>query len=214
MKSGISVYGKWEAKCYKPIIINDVEKARDILGSHADLIINNCITYKTYLENRQVFKKVENLFLPQEIGWSVEWTNRIVNVGLNYLLDVSLVGGTQLSSWYLGLINGASPTIAAADTMSSHSGWTENTNYDEATRRAWTPGAVASQSVSNSASPAVFTISTNGQTLGGAFLVSNSTKGGTTGTLYAAGTFSSSKNADDNDTLTLTATFGSADDGV
>ena len=147
------------------------------------------------------------------LKWVEMWENLIVNEGLNYLLDAGLSGGTQITSWFLGLIN-ASPTIAAGDTMSSHSGWTENTAYDEATREAWTDGGVSGQSVSNSGSPAVFTGSTDGQTLGGAFLTSNSTKGGTSGTLYAVGEFSTTKNLDDGDTLTVTATFTQADDGV
>lgn len=147
------------------------------------------------------------------VKWIEEWENLVVNAGLNYLLDVALSGGSQITSWYLGLIN-ASPTIAAGDTMASHAGWTENTAYDEATREAWTDGGVSGQSVNNSGSPAVFTGSTNGQTLGGAFLTSVATKGDNTGTLYAAGTFSTPKNLDDGDTLTVTATFTQADDGV
>lgn len=148
------------------------------------------------------------------LRWAEDWQNIIVNAGLDYALDAALSGGTPITTWFLGLINGASPTIAAADTMASHAGWTENQNYDEAVRQTWTDGGVSGQSVSNSGSPAVFTINTNGQTIGGAFLTSDSAKGGTTGTLYAAGTFASPKSADDNDTITLTATFTNADDGV
>jgi hypothetical protein len=67
---------------------------------------------------------------------------------------------------------------------------------------------VSGKSVSNSASAAVFTIDTNATTMGGCFLTSVSTKGGTTGTLYAIGAFSAGdKVLDDNDTLTVTATF-------
>jgi hypothetical protein len=85
------------------------------------------------------------------------------------------------------------------------------TAYDEAARQTWTDGGVSSQSVSNSASPATFTISTDGTTVGGLFLTSVSTKGGTTGTLYAAGAFSAGdKSLDDNDTLDVTATFTQA----
>jgi hypothetical protein len=98
--------------------------------------------------------------------------------------------------------------------MSSHCGWTEVTAYDEAARQAFTPGSVASQSVNNSASKAVFTISSS-VTVGGAFLVSNSTKGGTTGTLYSAGAFSGGNRAlVDDDVLNVQATFSQADDGV
>lgn len=148
-----------------------------------------------------------------EVKWETEWDNLVVNEGLDYLLDVGLSGGTQTSTWYVGLIDGSSPTIAAGDTLGSHAGWTENTNYSEAARQTWTDGGVSSQSVDNSGSTADFSIDTNGQTIGGAFLASDNTKGGTTGTLYAAGTFSTAKSADNGDTLQVTATFTTADDG-
>lgn len=147
------------------------------------------------------------------LRWSEEWENLVVNAGLNYLLDAGLSGGTPVTTWYVGL-TAASPTIAAGDTMSSHSGWTEFTAYDESVRQTWTDGGVSSQSVSNTASQAVFTCSTNTSSVGGAFLTSDSTKSGTSGTLYAAGAFSSNKALDDGDTLTVTATFTLADDGV
>jgi len=145
---------------------------------------------------------------------NLKWTdvieNLVTNAGLNYLLDAGLSGGTQVTSWYVGLTDGT-PTAAAGDTMASHAGWTEVTAYDESTRVAWSDGGVSNQSVSNSGSAAEFTISTNSTTVGGAFLVSNSTKGGTTGTLYAVGAFSAGdKQLDDSDVLTVTATFTAA----
>lgn len=145
---------------------------------------------------------------------NLKWTdvieNLVTNAGLNYLLDAGLSGGTQVTTWYVGLTDGT-PTANAADTMASHAGWTEVEAYDEATRVAWTDGGASNQSVSNSGSAAEFTISTNSTTVGGAFLVSNSTKGGTTGTLYAVGAFSAGdKSLDDGDVLTVTATFTAA----
>lgn len=145
-----------------------------------------------------------------ELLWEDVIENLVVNAGLNHALDATLSAGTQITTWYLGLMS-ASPTAAAADTMSSHGGWTEVTAYDEANRQTWSDGGVSGQSVSNSGSPAVFTISTNGTDIGGCFLTSNNTKGGTTGTLYAAGAFAAgNKSLDDGDTLTVTATFTNA----
>jgi len=144
------------------------------------------------------------------IKWEDEIHNLVVNVGLDYLLDAGLSGGTQITSWFTGLTDGT-PTIAAGDTMASHAGWVEVTAYNEANRPAWSDGGVSGQSVDNSASPATFTISTDNTTIGGAFLASNNTRGGTTGTLYAAGAFSAGdKTIDDNDTIDLTATFTQA----
>lgn len=145
---------------------------------------------------------------------NIKWTdvieNLVTNAGLDYLLDAGLCGGTQITTWYAGLTDGT-PTAAAGDTMASHSGWEEITSYDEATRVTWIDGGVSSQSVSNSGSAAEFTISTDSTTVGGAFLASNSTKGGSTGTLYAVGAFSAGdKSLDSGDSLSVTATFTAA----
>ncbi len=146
------------------------------------------------------------------VKWKDTIDNIVVNAGLNHILDVVLSAATQVTAWYIGLLS-ATPTVAAADTMASHGGWTEVTAYDEADRQGFTEAGASSQSLSNTASPAVFTISTNGTQIGGAFLTSNNTKGGTTGTLYAAGAFTAgNKDLDDGDTIdvTLTATAAAA----
>lgn len=143
----------------------------------------------------------------------VKWTDRIENLitneGLNHALDVVLSGGTQDTTWFVGLTDGT-PTAAAGDTLASHAGWTEVTAYDETNRVAFVDGGVSSQSLDNSGSPAQFTISTNSTTVGGAFLAGVNT--GTSGTLFAVGAFSAGdKSLDDNDTLDVTATFSAAD---
>jgi hypothetical protein len=87
--------------------------------------------------------------------------------------------------------------------MSSHAGWVEVEDYDEGARQTWT-GVAGSAGVStNSAAPSVFTIDAT-VTVGGVFLTSVSTKGGTTGTLFSAKAFSSDRALVDNDTLTVT----------
>lgn len=144
------------------------------------------------------------------LKWVDTFKNLVTNEGLDHLLDVALSGATQVSTWYVGLTDGT-PTTAAGDTLASHAGWSEVTAYDEAARQTWSDGGVSSQNVDNSASKASFTISTNSTTVGGAFLASDSTKGGTTGTLYAVGAFSAGdKSLDASDTLQVTATFTTA----
>lgn len=119
------------------------------------------------------------------IAQEIEAKNAIVTEGKNHALDVVFDGGTQEANWYIGLIDNSGFTaVAAADTMSSHSGWTEFTNYDEGTRPEWAPGAAASASITNSTARD-FTIGAGGGTIKGAFITSNSTKSGTTGTLWA-----------------------------
>lgn len=133
--------------------------------------------------------------------------NIVVNEGLDELLTQALNGGTQTTTWYLGLTDGT-PTTAAGDTLSSHDGWTEVTDYDETNRVEWASGSVSGQSIDNSDSVATFTISTDGTTVGGAFLASDDTKSGTTGTLYAVGAFSGGDvTLSSGSTLEVTATF-------
>jgi hypothetical protein len=94
----------------------------------------------------------------------------------------------------------------AADTMSSHiNSWTENTSYSEGTRQTWTKNAVASGgAMSNSSAKAVFSINAANVRIFGAGLCSNSTKGGTTGTLYGGGLFTAaSRLLQSGDTLSI-----------
>lgn len=154
-------------------------------------------------------------------GWTVEsksgvllasskWENIVVNAGLDHVLDATLSAATQITTWYILLLSGT-PTVAAADTMASHGGWTEVVAYDEANRQTWTDAGVSGQSVSNTASPAQVTISTDSTTIGGAGLTSNNTKSGTTGTLYAAAAFGSGNVVlNDGSTMDITGTFTAA----
>lgn len=140
------------------------------------------------------------------IKWVVEEDNIVPNVGLDEMLDKFYKGSAYTAAHYVGLTDGT-PTVAAGDTMASHAGWVEVTAYDEATRQAFTPGTVSAQSVDNSASKAVFTISTNATTIGGGFLTTVNTKGGTTGVLVSVVAFTAGdKGLDDGDTLTVTVT--------
>lgn len=162
------------------------------------------------LMNQRAGLKNSWLFIARDKNGREKWRdtidNLVVNAGLNYILDAGLSGGTPITSWFIMLIS-ASPTVAAADVMNSHGGWTEVTAYDEANRQAWTDGGVSSQSVDNVGNEAVFTISADSTDIGGAALTSSNTKSGTTGTLYAAGAFSAgNKSLDDGDTLTVTLT--------
>lgn len=136
------------------------------------------------------------------VKWVERVRNLIVNAGLNYLLD-SGFGGTE----YLGLKGSGTPN--AADTMASHATWSEVTAYTEGARPTYSHASASSQSVTNSDSKATFSI--NGSTtVYGIFCTTNSTKGGTTGTLISATDFASSKGVDSGDTLEVTYTVTAA----
>jgi len=129
------------------------------------------------------------------LKWTAESKNLVVNVGLQYMAGTALDGATaRITSWYIGLYGaGASNTPAASDTMSSHAGWTENTTYSNSTRPAATFAAATNANpsvVTNTSNKAVFNIDATA-TVGGAFLTSNNTILGTTGTLFSAADFQS-----------------------
>ena len=139
--------------------------------------------------------------------WREKKKNLIVTVGLNHVLSSTFDGGTQNTSWYVGL-KGAG-TVAAADTMGSHGGWTENVAYSQAVRQPLTLGTAASGSIDNIGNLATYSI--NGTaTIAGAFITSDNTKSGTAGTLYGAVDFGSARSVISGDTLTVTVTLTAA----
>jgi hypothetical protein len=149
------------------------------------------------------------------LKWEAQSKNLVVNVGLQYMAGTALTSVSQITTWYLGLYGaGASNAPAAGNTMSSHSSWTEDVNYSNATRVVATLAAATTANpsvVTNSASPAIFNI--NGSTtIGGAFLTSGSAKSGTAGTLFSAADFGSpgDRVVVSGDTLTVTYTFSLA----
>lgn len=154
----------------------------------------------------QCFDKDGNL------KWEDSVHNLVVNVGLKDMNDKYFLGSTYTATWYIGIYGAASSNNpAAGDTMASHGGWTEVTAYSQATR----PQAVFSAAttadpsvITNASSPAVFSI--NGTTVvGGAFLTSNNTKGGTTGILFSAADFQApgDRSLVNGDTVQVTYTF-------
>ncbi len=157
--------------------------------------------------NVECFDKDGNL------KWKDKAENLVVNAGLNSILDIMFHGTTQVTTWYVGLTDGT-PTVAAADTMSSHAGWTEIADYSQSTRPEFNEAAASSQSISNSGNAAAFSI--NGTaTVGGAFITSNNTKSGSTGTLFCAAAFSQGdRSVANGDTVNVTYTLSAADDGA
>lgn len=140
-----------------------------------------------------------------QVKWSDTFKNLVTTVGKNFMLDTTFSGSSYTAAWYLGLVDGAtSPTYNAADTMGSHSGWSEFTSYSESTRPAPSWGSASSGSKATTATS--YSINGSG-TVAGAFMTTDSTKSGTTGTLYSAGNFTGgSRTVASGDTLNVTYT--------
>jgi hypothetical protein len=138
------------------------------------------------------------------LKWQDGFENLVVTVGRNKLLDATFKTGLASPAWYVGLKDTGTP--AAGDTMGSHATWPTITPYSDATDPGFTPGTIAAGSVDNDASKATFNINATDDVYG-AFLKDDNTKGGTTGTLYGAGDFSSARSVEDGDTLNVKITL-------
>lgn len=152
------------------------------------------------------------------IKWQDEFPNLVNAVGKELMLDTLLSGSAYTTVGpFLGLISGASPTFAAADTMTSHAGWTEFINYTvggSAVRgtasfsSATSTGTTPTNVTTKTASAITYTITGAGGTVGGCFLVTgsgaSSTQNNTSGTLYSAGAFSTAKITTAGDTVSVT----------
>lgn len=151
-----------------------------------------------------------------ELKWSDEFPNAVTTVGKNLLLDTHFKTANvtaATTTWYMGLIASNNySAISTGDTMSSHSGWMESgavgalvPGYSQSTRRQLTMASASSGSKATS-NAVVFSINRAG-TVKGAFIVNESTKAGTTGTLYSAGLFTvGDKVVTSGDTLNVTYT--------
>lgn len=139
--------------------------------------------------------------------------NIVVDQGLEYILDAALSGATQNTNHYLGIYKN-NYTPVAGDTAATFAGIgvanEANAEIDNVTRPQWVEAGVASKSITNSASPAAFTANTT-VSIYGAFLISNNTLGGLTGTLIAASKFPAVRNMVNTDILNITYTLDIAD---
>ena len=152
------------------------------------------------------------------IKWEDEFPNLVNAVGKQLMLDTLLSGSSYTTVGpFLGLISGSSPTFSASDTMASHGGWTEFTNYTvggSAVRgtasfgSATSTGTTPTNVTTKTATAITFTITGGGGTVGGCFLVTgsgaSSTQGNTSGTLYSAGAFGTAKVTTAGDTVSVT----------
>lgn len=117
----------------------------------------------------------------------LEGRNGITVVGINDMFLQYLKAGTGVTP-SIGLIDKSGFTeVSSGDTMASHAGWQEITEYSEATRVAWSPEDPSSRTITNSVK-AQFNM-TAAKDAKGFFLCSDSTKGGTTGILFNTALF-------------------------
>ena len=131
--------------------------------------------------------------------------NGIVDVGMNHMLETQFNGGTPITTWYCALIDNAGfSTLANADTMASHAGWTKLTDYTEATHPEWTAGTATGRAITNAAT-VDFSINAT-VSINGIYITSQNVKATDTGTLWSTASFASAVSAVNGDTLKITYT--------
>lgn len=154
------------------------------------------------------------------LKWEESFPNLVNAVGKELLLNTLLrTSGTYTTVGpFLGLIGGATPTFGTgSDTMTSHAGWTEFTNYTvggssvrgtAVFSASTSTGSTPTNVTTCAASSITYTITGGGGTVSGCFLVTGtgavSTQGSTAGVLYSAGAFAVAKITTAGDTVAVT----------
>jgi len=164
------------------------------------------------------FYQVECRDAQGNLKWTQEFPNLVNSIGKELMLNTLLKGSAYtVTGPYLGLIGTTSPTFAASDTMTSHSGWTEFINYTvggSAVRgtavfgNASSTGSSPSNVTTSTATAITYTITGAGGNVTGCFLTlgsgASSTQNNTGGTLYSAGAFATAKTTTAGDTVSVT----------
>lgn len=140
-----------------------------------------------------------------------EWMrteNLIPTEGLAHILNVALGTTPKPASYHLALFSAAAQPAAnwtAASFASTASEIVSTTEgYTSATRPTWTPANTATNSIDNMAAVAKVTMKTaSSLTVQGAAMLTNSSKGGTTGALISASKYATPRVFQDGDTYEI-----------
>lgn len=163
--------------------------------------------------NTRIFSNAEHFADFKKFGaalvkplWELAYLkNGITDEGIHYVEDTCFTNNdTAETAWYAGLIDSAGFTgVDASDVMSSHTGWSESTAYSEGVRQTLSFAAAASRSITAEVS---FTMNAT-VTINGLFVVTNSTKGGTTGVLWSTALYSTAPSLESGNVLTSNYTL-------
>ena len=141
------------------------------------------------------------------LKWEDDIKNLVTTVGKNFTLDTTL-GNTAGGAVVMGLKG--TGTAVVADTQASHGSWNEvgGTNAPAYSGNRPTPSFNSASSGSKATSSSVSFSMTSTGTVAGCFINigGSSTKDSTTGTLFSAGDFSSSKSVVNGDTIAVSYT--------
>lgn len=174
-----------------------------------------CHNFRTIPQEQHELFQESIRCLNAYVAWEEQLANLVTTEGKNDLLTNYFKGSSYTAAFYVGLVTSTGFTsYAAGDTAAQivtttpsggNNQWEESTAYSNSTRVAWTGGSASGGSIDNSASKAVFNINAT-DTIRGGFMITNSTKGGTTGKLYGEADFAAARSVLNGDTLNVTLT--------
>jgi len=135
-------------------------------------------------------------------------TNGVTLERMNSMLNTYFGADVKKAAWAIGLVDASGYSAEAeTDTMATHAGWLEFTNYNEATRPTWEATVSSAKSITGTGVQ-TFTIGTVvSQSILGLMVSDSNTKGGTTGMLWSTALFSSAKPVVTADTFRVTYTL-------
>jgi len=143
-----------------------------------------------------------------QVKWEAPIENLVTTVGKNLTLD-TILGNTAAGAVVMGLKG--TGTAAVTDTQASHPTWLEVglANAPTYSGNRPTPSFSAASASSKATSSAVSFSMTSTGTVAGCFINigGSATKDNTTGTLFSAGDFSSTKAVVNGDTIAVTYTL-------
>ena len=134
--------------------------------------------------------------------------NLLPDQTLTGMLSTFFGAGTKPAAWYCALFAAAVTPQANLTAASFAATMSEITSaaegYSEATRPQWVPGAAAGNAIDNLSSKAQFSIVTASQlTVNGAALLSDNTKGGTSGLIGSCSRFAATRTLYNGDVFDL-----------
>jgi hypothetical protein len=135
-------------------------------------------------------------------------SNLVVTQGIQKALGVMFHSDQKVPNWYVAMFKGSTAPSAGltganvASTLDEITSLSEG--YSEVTRPQWNPSAPVAGVISSEDNKAEFTIACATSIIAkGAFLISENTRGGTTGTLWSAANFDADRELFDGETFEL-----------
>lgn len=176
---------------------------------------------KSFLDGAEVAGRyhVECVGADGKIKWVEDFDNMVVQAGKSDMLTQYFKGSAYTATFYFGLVSSAT-SYAPGDTLASHAGWTEDTNYSGTNRIAAVFGSPSSASAGTSGIPGTagtFQLATSAAsafsitgttTINGALMTQTQVRATTTGVLFSVGSFTGGNRAVvSGDTLNVTYTI-------